>query len=73
LLWQGKSRYGWERAYNIHQTKWVEGGLTIDEIWPTELDETGIAKRRTTVDQWLENIDEFGTMLYAVMGCTHGG
>ncbi|KAE8152776.1 hypothetical protein BDV25DRAFT_150518 [Aspergillus avenaceus] len=74
LLWQAGSRYEWEREYNIHMAEWMEGGLTIDELWPTpaDLGESGIMRRRARVDQWLENLDEYGTMLYAIMRCTHG-
>ncbi|KAK9240284.1 hypothetical protein V1525DRAFT_225676 [Lipomyces kononenkoae] len=74
-LWQAQSRYDWERAYNLHLVDWTEGGLNIDELWPipSHLDEAGVAARRDRVDQWLENIDEFGTMIYTVTSCTHGG
>ncbi|KAK5991580.1 hypothetical protein PT974_09865 [Cladobotryum mycophilum] len=74
-LWYTKLRYDWEAAYNFHLADWVEGGLCIDELWPipAELDECGIMKRRTRVANWLEDLDEFGTMLYAVTSCTHGG
>lgn len=74
-LWQAQARSGWEREYNIYLAEWMEHGLTIDELWPipTDLDESGIVKRRSRVDHWLEDIDDFGTMLYAVMSCTHGG
>jgi len=60
--------------YNIHLAQWMDGGLCIDELWPipANLDETGISERRSRVDEWLQNIDEFGTMLYAVTSCTHG-
>lgn len=75
LLWHAQPRYDWEREYNVYMAEWVEGGLTIDELWPipSELDGLDIVKRRTRVDQWLENIDEFGTMIYAIVSCTHGG
>ncbi|KAH8427881.1 Zn(II)2Cys6 transcription factor [Aspergillus melleus] len=75
LLWQAQSRCEWEREYNVYMAEWAEGGLTIDELWPipTESDETYTTRRRARVDQWLENVDEFGTMLYAIMSCTHGG
>lgn len=75
FLWRAKARGDWERTYNIHLAEWVERGLTIDELWPfpPELDEAGIVKRRGRVDHWLEDIDEFGTMLYAIVSCTHGG
>lgn len=74
-LWKAHTRHEWEAAYNIHLADWAEGGLRIDELWPipADLDEAGLVERRGRVDQWLENVDEFGTMLYAVTSCTHGG
>ena len=74
LIWQASSRHQWEREYNIYLAQWMEVGLTIDELWPMPagLDEHEISKRRSRVDCWLENLDEFGTMLYAVVSCTHG-
>lgn len=75
FLWRAQTRNEWEREYNTHLADWAEGGLYIDELWPipTGLDERGLLERRNRVDQWLEDIDEFGTMLYAVTSCTHGG
>jgi hypothetical protein len=74
-LWQSHSRYGWEKEYNVHMAEWTEGILTIDELWPFDEDmrTAAIAQRRARVDHWLENIDEYGTALYAIMSCTHGG
>ncbi|KAB8236906.1 major facilitator superfamily domain-containing protein [Aspergillus alliaceus] len=37
----------------------------FDRLMPADLGEFGIAKRRPMVDDWLENIDEFGTVFYA--------
>ncbi|KAJ5808692.1 hypothetical protein N7474_009961 [Penicillium riverlandense] len=73
-LWQAQCRSDWEKAYNVYLAEWTENGLAIDELWPTpaDLDEANIAQRRLRVDRWVENIDEFGTMLYAVVSCTHG-
>lgn len=73
LLWQATTRYEWEREYNIHMAEWMEGSLTIDELWPTpaDLGELGIERRRARVDRWLENLDEYGTMIYAITSCTH--
>ncbi|KAE8415618.1 hypothetical protein BDV36DRAFT_297875 [Aspergillus pseudocaelatus] len=75
LLWQARRRYDWEREYNMHMAQWMEGFLTVDELWPMPADlvESQVVRRRARVDRWLENLDEFGTMLYAVMSCTHGG
>ncbi|KAK9793116.1 putative Zn(2)-C6 fungal-type domain-containing protein [Seiridium cardinale] len=74
-LWQASDRNEWERAYNVHLADWPESSLHIDELWPApaELDEEDIHERRRRVDQWLENVDEFGMMLSAVTSCTHGG
>lgn len=74
-LWEAKSRRSWETAYNLHLAEWIEEGLHIDELWPVppEADEEKIANTRSRVDQWLQHIDEFGTMLYAVTSCTHEG
>lgn len=74
-LWQASDRTDWENEYNIFLAEWMEGGLTIDELWPIppDLDDMGILRRRMRVDQWLENLDEFGTMTFAVTSCTHPG
>lgn len=74
-LWHARSRSEWEREYNIHLAEWTDKSLTIDELWPVppDMDEPDIARRSRRVDHWLEEIDEFGTMLYAVTSCTHGG
>lgn len=73
-LWEAQSRHDWETVYNIYLVEWTDGGLCIDELWPIPagLDERGLSERRSRVDEWLQNIDEFGTMLYAVTNCTHG-
>jgi hypothetical protein len=74
-LWRTQTRQKWETAYNLHLTDWMEGGLRIDELWPipASFNELEVLERRRRVDQWLESVDEFGTMLYAVTSCTHGG
>lgn len=75
LLWKAQTRQEWEAAYNIYLADWLEEGLRIDELWPIpeNLDEDGILQRRNRVDRWLEGVDEFGTVVYAVTSCTHGG
>jgi hypothetical protein len=73
-LWSANARQEWQKGYNIHLADWPDGGLCIDELWaiPPELDEDDIAKRRSRVEQWLEDLDEFGMFVYAVTSCTHG-
>jgi hypothetical protein len=74
-LWRAQKRHEWEMAYNTHLVDWLTGGFHIDELWPipTNLDESSRLERCRRVDQWLEDVDEFGTMLYAVTSSTHGG
>ncbi|KAJ5673802.1 hypothetical protein N7462_009241 [Penicillium macrosclerotiorum] len=74
-LWQAENRADWEKEFNVYLTKWTTHSLTIDELWPIPqgMDEAGITHRRERVDQWLENMDEFGIMIFTVTVCTHGG
>ncbi|KAI6086468.1 hypothetical protein F4821DRAFT_127738 [Hypoxylon rubiginosum] len=74
-LWRAQTRREWQAAYNVDLADWPEGCFRIDELWPfpPELNELQVLEQRNRVDQWLENVDEFGTMLYAVTSCTHGG
>ena len=73
-MWKANTRHEWEAAYNIHIAEWGGGGLRIDELWPIDegLDEQLVLERRNRVDRWLESVDEYGTMMYAVTSCTHG-
>ncbi|KAJ5925251.1 hypothetical protein N7454_007890 [Penicillium verhagenii] len=72
--WQVKDRVSWDRAFNVHLAEWVEGYLTIDELWPIPVgfNEQDVSRRQKRVNRWVEDVDEFGTMLYAVTACTHG-
>lgn len=74
-LWSAENRNDWEMAYNVHLADWGGSALTIDELWPMEasVDEHEVFQRRKRVDRWLECVDEFGMMIYAVTSCTHGG
>lgn len=76
-LWRAQTRHEWETEYNVHLVDWKEGGFRIDETWPIPTDVLGdeaeLLERRNRVDKWLESVDEFGTMIYAVTSCTHGG
>lgn len=73
-LWQAQTRHQWEVAYNAYLADPMHG-LRIDELWPIPdgLDDAGLSRRRDRVDRWLQEVDEYGTMLYAVTSCTHGG
>ncbi|CAK7229159.1 hypothetical protein SBRCBS47491_007153 [Sporothrix bragantina] len=82
-LWQAASISEWNRAYEAYLDEWsIAGsstevgntGLAIDELWayPNHEDIDGLARRRGRVDRWLETLDEYGTMMYAVTSSTHG-
>ncbi len=73
-LWQAQCRSAWETEYNTEMLNWAGGSFHIDELWPATsyLDDSAAAKRRTRVDKWLETLDEFGTLMYAVTSGTHG-
>ncbi|EPE07465.1 zinc c6 finger domain protein [Ophiostoma piceae UAMH 11346] len=85
-LWQAQSVAEWKQAYTASVRDWATGitptestdatdhGLCIDELWapPVGTNSASLARRRRRVDQWLEGIDEYGVMLYAVTSCTHG-
>lgn len=74
ILWRAGSREEWETQYNKHLARWTDGSLALDELWPMppELDDEAVAKRRSRVDSWLINADEYATMMYTVTSCTHG-
>lgn len=73
-LWTSSTRQEWQKRYNTHLADWPNGGLCIDELWamPSELGDIDIAKRRSRVERWMEDLDEFGMLIYAVTSCTHG-
>ncbi|OHE98227.1 hypothetical protein CORC01_06424 [Colletotrichum orchidophilum] len=67
-LWETRVRQDWEGRYDLQEAEWPESWLQIDELWPMPEDfgEIEVFQRRTRVDAWLEDLDEFGTMIYAV-------
>ncbi|KAF2970908.1 hypothetical protein GQX73_g2704 [Xylaria multiplex] len=71
-LWRAQTRCEWEDSYNSHLADWSDA-FRIDELWstPEDFEEGDVIKRQSRVDHWLEGVDEFGTMLYAVTSCTH--
>lgn len=74
-VWTAIARQQWIHEYNQYLADWPSGCLTIDELWPIPFDfgSQAIAARKRRVDQWLESVDDYGTMMYAVTSCTHGG
>ncbi|EFY91613.1 C6 finger domain protein, putative [Metarhizium acridum CQMa 102] len=74
VLWQATERGTWETSYSLDLADWPTGKLRIDELWPVSSDtgQAAILEQCNRVDRWLEGVDEYGTMLYAVTSCTHG-
>ncbi|KAI0025572.1 MFS general substrate transporter [Xylariomycetidae sp. FL0641] len=72
VLWQAENRHDWNTAYNIHLVDWPKENLRIDELWPipSDMGVAAVAERRDRVDHWLEDVDEYGTMLFAVTNST---
>ncbi|KAI3528815.1 hypothetical protein CSPX01_15972 [Colletotrichum filicis] len=73
-LWETRTRRDWRGVYDLQQAEWPDSWLAIDELWPVpgNFSETEVIHRRTRVKAWLEDLDEFGTMIYAVTSGTHG-
>ncbi|ETS86679.1 hypothetical protein PFICI_00507 [Pestalotiopsis fici W106-1] len=71
-LWAISSRQEWQIAYNAYLADWPDGGLRIDELWPTPagFNQPQVDERQRRVDQWLEAVDEYGMMIY-VSSRTH--
>ncbi|KAK6345529.1 hypothetical protein TWF718_007441 [Orbilia javanica] len=73
-LWQARTRHDWENLYNLHLDDWGGENFCIDELWPVSegFDDDKVVENRKRTDRWMENLDELGTMLYAVTSSTHG-
>ena len=72
-LWTARTREDWDGAYAQSQ-HYIAQTLRIEELWPLPkgVDRAGQDARQSRVQRWLQEVDEFGTMLYAVTCCTHG-
>lgn len=79
-LWEATQRDVWEREYDRHLAAWEGGELRIAELWapPPPRDRMGdkvgmgLEQRQERVDQWVQSVDEFGMMLFAVCAHIHG-
>ena len=69
-LWEATEREVWEREYDRHLAAWEGGELRISELWFAP--EKDSPERRDRVDRWVESVDEFGMMLFAVCAHIHG-
>jgi Fungal specific transcription factor domain len=69
-LWEATEREAWEREYDQHLAAWEGGELRISELWFAP--EKDSPEHRDRVDRWVESVDEFGMMLFAVCAHIHG-
>ena len=70
LPWNARKRDIWEQEYNYHLSTQHDGELQISELWL--FPETGSAQRRKRIGKWVQPVDEFGMMLFAVCAHIHG-
>ncbi|KAI9740168.1 MAG: hypothetical protein M1834_004746 [Cirrosporium novae-zelandiae] len=64
VLWEACTRSIWEREYDHHLSIWEGEELYISELWRSP--ETGSPERRKRIDRWVQSVDEFGMMMFAV-------
>ncbi|KAI9933547.1 hypothetical protein MW887_008020 [Aspergillus wentii] len=70
-VWEARDRETWEKEYDYHLSVWGKDGMIeISELWRSK--ETGTPERRKRVDRWVQTVDEFGMMLFAVCVHIHG-
>jgi hypothetical protein len=68
-LWAASDEAEWERAYDRHISNWPLGGPLIEDFWPNT-DEAIGNRRRERADRWLEDVDEFGILLFSTSNLT---
>ncbi len=68
-LWSAMSREVWEQEYNFQLARWGRGVLRLGELWP-QIDAVE-SERQERIDRWLESVDEFGMMLFALIVHTY--
>jgi len=73
-LWEAKSVGTWTKAYHQHMASFNGGGLSIHELWslPSGCTQVQISSRRERVDSWVQDLDTFGTTLFAITTASHG-
>lgn len=73
-LWDAASLVVWQRDYNAYLDACDGVVLQINELWssPPGFSADQARRRRERVGAWLQRVDEYGTMLFAVTTSTHG-
>ncbi|OJJ80828.1 Zn(II)2Cys6 transcription factor domain-containing protein [Aspergillus glaucus CBS 516.65] len=69
-LWDAIDREAWTKEYDRHLLDWEDGMLEISELWRSV--ETSSPQRRKRIERWVQTVDEFGMMIFAVCAHIHG-
>ncbi|CEL03911.1 hypothetical protein ASPCAL05048 [Aspergillus calidoustus] len=69
-LWEAGNRETWNKAYDQYLSDWEDGSLVISELWASPEKEE--PKRRERIERWVQTVDEFGMMIFAVCAHIHG-
>ncbi|KAL4801524.1 hypothetical protein BDV18DRAFT_149153 [Aspergillus unguis] len=69
-LWEANNREMWNKVYYQYLSDWEDGSLVISELWATSEKEE--PKRRERIERWVETVDEFGMMIFALCAHIHG-
>lgn len=73
-LWNATSLDAWQRSHNAYLRACDGVVLQINELWslPPGFSADQACLRRERVSAWLQQVDEYGMMLFAVATSTHG-
>ena len=73
-LWNAPDRRAWDRTYNAHLADWPDAHFRIDELWALEPDADAltVSDRVRRIRLWLEDVDNYGTMMYSITSAAHG-
>lgn len=73
-LWEAPDDEAWYMAYSLQQSTCEGNPLRIEELWPLprEATEDVSSHRQSRVMNWLQGVDEYGTMLFAITTASHG-
>ncbi|KAL4988845.1 hypothetical protein BDW68DRAFT_196424 [Aspergillus falconensis] len=69
-LWEADNRETWNKVYDRYLSDWEDGSLVISELWKSPEGEE--PKRRERIERWVQTVDEFGMMIFALCAHIHG-
>lgn len=73
-LWDAASLDVWQRSHNAYLKACDGVVLQINELWylPPGFSADQACRRQERIGAWLQRVDEYGMMLFAVTTATHG-